>query len=251
VACSALVVLLVAAACRGTEPRPEPAGQAAGARSFFLITIDTLRADRVGAYGDRSARTPAMDALAGRGVKFTNAFAVAPITLPSHASILTGRYPAGHGARHNGMRIDLAVPTMADSLSSAGFATAAFVGAFPLDRRFGLIKGFASYGDHMPRNSDGRPANERAGTVVADEAIGWLRRHGEGRFFLWVHLFEPHAPYGDARAGGDGEPPAVRREADVEKADARLVRIVDQETRVASVRFHDPELAPVVDVNED
>jgi arylsulfatase A-like enzyme len=224
VACSALVVLLLSGACRGPEPRREPAGQAAGARSFLLITIDTLRADRVGAYGDRSARTPAMDALAGRGVKFTSAFAVAPITLPSHASILTGRYPAGHGARHNGMRIDLSVPTMADSLSSAGFATAAFVGAFPLDRRFGLIKGFASYGDRMPRNSDGRQANERAGALVADEAIGWLGRHREGRFFLWVHLFEPHAPYGDARAGGSVE---TRYAGEIAEADRQIARLLE------------------------
>src|SRR5688572_29492558 len=121
-------VLLLCAACSGNKTeRPAPA--AAEARSFLLVTVDTLRADRVGAYGDAAARTSAMDALAARGTIFRNAVATAPITLPSHASLMTGRYPAGHGARHNGMRVDPAVPTLASALSRGGFATAAFVAA--------------------------------------------------------------------------------------------------------------------------
>ena len=166
-------------------------------RNLLLITIDTLRADRVGAYGYRSARTPAIDTLAARGARFDSAFSSAPITLTSHATIMTGRYPPGHGARHNGMRLDPAVPTIADALRQAGFATAAFVAAFPLDRRFGLTKGFQTYSDRMPRGPQGRLASERPGHVVADEAIAWLDEHRAGSFFLWVHLFEPHAPYGD------------------------------------------------------
>ena len=110
---------------------------------------------------------------------------------------MTGRYPAGHGARHNGMRIDLKTPTLADALSQAGFATAGFIAAYPLDRRFGLIKGFQTYGDRMPSSRDGRAVNERPGREVVDEALAWLARHRGGRFFLWVHLFEPHAPYGN------------------------------------------------------
>lgn len=203
-----------------TGPRP----QATSARSLLLITIDTLRADRVGAYGDASARTPAIDALAARGAMFTRAFAPAPITLPSHASLMTGRYPAGHGARHNGMRMDPAVPTLAVSLSRAGFATAAFVAAFPLDRRFGLIEGFQTYSDRMPRGSDGRPANERAGQLVVDEAVGWVREHRGERFFLWVHLFEPHAPYGDARTG---RPAPVRYGDEIAEADRQVARLVE------------------------
>ena len=144
------------------------------ARSVLLITIDTLRADHVGAYGYRAARTPTLDALAARGARFDRAFAAAPITLVSHASILTGLYPPGHGARHNGMRLNLQTPTLAESLGRQGFDTAAFVAAFPLDRRFGLIKGFQKYGDRMPRGPDGRPANERPGSAVVDEAIAWL-----------------------------------------------------------------------------
>ena len=216
-------LLLFAAACQSPERR-EPAPPSAAARNVLLITIDTLRADRIGAYGDSGARTPSIDALAGRGVRFTNAFSAAPITLTSHASLLTGRYPAGHGARHNGMRMDLAVPTLAETLSRAGISTAAFVAAFPLDRRFGLIKGFHTYGDKLPRGGDGRPANERPGRVVVDEALNWLQRHRADRFFLWVHLFEPHAPYGDARTG---RPAQARYAEDVTEADRQVGRIVD------------------------
>ncbi|MBA2304011.1 MAG: sulfatase-like hydrolase/transferase [Acidobacteria bacterium] len=221
-ACIAGVLFLVSIACRDSPPSDPP--RAAAPPSLLLITVDTLRADRVGAYGDVSARTPAIDALAARGALFTNAFSVAPITLTSHASLLTGRYPAGHGARHNGMRVDLAVPTIAGSLSRAGLVTGAFVAAFPLDRRFGLIKGFQTYGDTMPRGPDGRPANERAGRVVVDEAVGWLEQHRSERFFLWVHLFEPHAPYGDARGGR----PAQARYADeIREADRQVARLTD------------------------
>ena len=218
----AVFVLVALAACGGSEPPPVPA--ASPTRSLLLVTIDTLRADRVGAYGDGSAQTPVMDGLTARGTRFANAFAVAPITLTSHASLLTGRYPRGHGGRHNGMRIDAGVPTLAESLSGSGFETAAFVAAFPLDRRFGLNRGFKTYSDRMPRGSDGRPAKERRGQLVTDEAIEWLQQHRSGRFFLWVHLFEPHAPYGDARTGG----PAQARYADeIAEADRQVGRLLD------------------------
>ena len=164
-----------------------------------------------------------MDGLAARGARFARAYATAPITLTSHASIMTGRYPAGHGARHNGIRVDLRTPTLAERLTGAGFATGAFVAAFPLDRRFGLIKGFQTYGDSLPRGADGRPANERPARAVVDEAIGWLNRRSSGRFFLWVHLFEPHAPYGDAR---DGRPAAARYGDDVAEADRQVGRLL-------------------------
>ena len=217
-------MVLLAAGCRGGESastgatKIEPA-----AKNLLLVTIDTLRADRVGTYGDRAARTPAMDSLAARGAVFERAYATAPITLTSHASIMTGRYPAGHGARHNGIRLDLQTPTLADRLSASGFATAAFVAAFPLDRRFGLIKGFQTYGDQLPRGADGRPANERPGRLVVDEALAWLNRQSDQRFFLWVHLFEPHAPYGNA---GDGRPVEARYSDEVAEADRQLARLL-------------------------
>ena len=169
-ALAASLLLTICCGCREAVRTPTRA-QAA---SLLLITIDTLRADRIGAYGDASARTPAMDGLAARGAMFMHAYATAPITLTSHASMMTGRYPAGHGGRHNGIRIDLTVPTLAERLGGKGFATAAFVAAFPLDRRFGLIKGFQTYGDRMPRGADGRPAtNARAGSSLTRHSTGW------------------------------------------------------------------------------
>ena len=187
--------------------------------------MDTLRADRIGAYGDRTARTPVLDALAAGGARFTRAYAPAPITLPSHASLMSGRYPARHGARHNGMPVDRAAPLLAESLQRAGFTTAAFVAAFPLDRRFGLERGFAAYGDRMPR-AGGRPANERPGREVADEAIAWLAtsRSQPSRLFLWIHLFEPHAPYG---APGDTRPAQARYADEVAEADRQIGRVLD------------------------
>jgi choline-sulfatase len=212
-------------ACRSETPKP-PIPVPPAARNLVVITIDTLRADRVGAYGYAAARTPAMDALATEGVRFTRAYATAPITLTSHASLMTGRYPAGHGARHNGVRMDLKTPTLADSLSQAGFATGAFIAAYPLDRRFGLIKGFQTYGDRMPPSRNGRAINERPGREVVDQALAWLVRHRSGRFFLWVHLFEPHTPYGDP-AETRGRPPGARYDDEVAEADSQAGRIIE------------------------
>jgi arylsulfatase A-like enzyme/Flp pilus assembly protein TadD len=210
---------------RGDAP-PTPRAQI---QSLVLITVDTLRADRVGAYGWKAARTPAMDGIAARGVRFQRAFAPAPITLTSHASILTGLYPPGHGSRHNGMRVHGGVATLATVLHDQGWATGAFVGAFPLDRRFGLDRGFDRYGDRMPRTSDGRLLNERPGRVVVDEALDWLKGIGARRFFLWVHLFEPHAPYEpDAARGPDGStlPPGLRYDDEIARADVEIGRLL-------------------------
>jgi choline-sulfatase len=220
--CGAFLLLVVslATACSRQQPPPpiEPP------RHLILITIDTLRADRVGAYGYSNARTPNMDAVAKRGARFDRAFATAPITLPSHASLMTGRYPPGHGARHNGMTLDGNVPTLAGALSSAGFATGGFVAAFPLDRRFGIDKGFQTFGDRMPRTSQGRVTNERPGRAVVDEALTWLEGHRSQRVFMWVHLFEPHAPYGDPQTGRSI---ADRYDDDVAEADAQVGRLLE------------------------
>jgi choline-sulfatase len=221
------LLLLICSGCAAPAPEPPPTSRA---RHLVLITIDTLRADRVGAYGYARARTPRIDGLAARGVRFEHAYAPAPITLPSHASLLTGRYPPGHGSRHNGMRVDSAVPALATILSKAGFATGGFVSAFPLDRRFGLNNGFAAYGDRMPRGTRGRFENERPGGDTVDEALAWLTptltasRANGGRIFLWVHLFEPHAPYGQP---GSGRPVADRYDDEIAESDAQIGRILD------------------------
>ncbi|HEV8346506.1 MAG TPA: sulfatase-like hydrolase/transferase [Vicinamibacterales bacterium] len=198
------VIIAAAIIASGACGRPpEPATRAA--RNLLLITVDTLRADHVGAYGYRRARTPALDGLA-RGVLFERAYAAAPITLTSHATLLTGRYPPGHGARDNGLHMSSTVPTLATVLQARGFKTAAFVAAFPLDHQFGLDRGFDVYGDRLPRDAAGRQANERPASAVVNDAIAWLSflaalpgppAPPDQRFFLWVHFFEPHAPYGD------------------------------------------------------
>jgi choline-sulfatase len=212
------------AGCSREAPAPAPAPASPAPRRVVVITIDTLRADHVGAYGDAAARTPALDRLARDGVRFDHAYAAAPITLTSHASLMTGRYPPGHGARHNGMRLDLKTPTLAERFAAAGYTTAAFVAAFPLDRRFGLIKGFQTYGDLMPRDASGHVANERPGRLVVDEALAWLGTHRQEKFFLWIHLFEPHAPYGDP---ADRRPALARYDDDIAEADAQVGRLLD------------------------
>jgi choline-sulfatase len=217
-------VVFLLAACNRTPP-PAPIQKP----NVLLITIDTLRADRLGSYGWTRARTPVLDALATRGTRFTRAYATAPITLTSHASMLTGRYPPGHGARHNGMAMSSDPPTLAGVLHEGGFETAAFVSAFPLDRRFGLTRGFDHYDDELPRGSDGKPLNERAGAVTVDRAIAWIRARPEtARVFVWIHLFEPHAPYGDlpAEAGshamsGNAQSPEPRAQSPTSSASDR------------------------------
>lgn len=226
----ALVALLCVftLACSGGRNGAPAQSPGPAAKNLLIITIDTLRADRVGAYGYSAARTQAIDAAARDGLRFTHAYATAPITLTSHASLMTGRYPAGHLARHNGMRLDLATPTLADALSRAGFATGGFVGAYPLDRRFGLIKGFQAYGDRMPRGTAGRAINERPGRIVVDEALGWLADNRDKRFFLWVHLFEPHAPYGNSADPVKQRRPAqARYDDEVAEADRQAGRVLE------------------------
>jgi arylsulfatase A-like enzyme/Tfp pilus assembly protein PilF len=209
-----------------------PAGPAATPvvarpQHLLLVTVDTLRADRVGSYGYARAKTPAMDALARAGVRFDRAFAPAPITLTSHATLLTGLNPPGHGARHNGMPVRDGVATLATALADAGFTTAAFVSAFPLDRRFGLARGFAVYDDRLPRQDDGRPADERAGASTVDAARAWLDEHRVAPFFLWVHLFEPHAPYGDSAHGPLARSAQDRYDDEVAEADRQIARLLD------------------------
>jgi choline-sulfatase len=196
------VVVLAALACCACAPAPTPSpASPTTPRSVLLITIDTLRADALGSYGATGARTPTLDQLAREGVRVEHAWATAPITLPSHASMLTGRYPPSHASRHNGVAMSPTVPTLATALQAKGMATAAFVSAFPLDRRFGLARGFDTYDDQMPRPPGGAILNERPGGETVSRAAIWLGAHRDQPFFLWVHLFEPHAPYGDAAGG--------------------------------------------------
>ena len=165
--------------------------------NVLLITLDTLRADHVGAYGAKSGATPNIDALAAGGVRFEQAMSAVPLTLPSHATILSGVLPPHHGLRNNGtgtFPTDRA--TLATLFSANGYRTAAFTGAFVLDHKFGLGRGFDVYDDDIPRDPQGDHLEaERRGDVVADRALQWLARDDARPFFAWVHLYDAHFPY--------------------------------------------------------
>ncbi|HVS13709.1 MAG TPA: sulfatase-like hydrolase/transferase [Thermoanaerobaculia bacterium] len=177
---------------------PLPLARARGAaRNAILITIDTLRADALGFAGNTRVETPVLDRLAAGGLVFDQARAHNVFTLPSHANILTGLLPYQHGVRDNaGFVLPDDVPTVAGLLRAQGFATAAVVGAFPLDARFGLDRGFDLYDDAYPEGGyrEFREAERRGGEVV-EPGLAWWREHQGERRFLWLHLFDPHAPY--------------------------------------------------------
>src|SRR5436190_23851580 len=140
-------LFLSSAACRSGQP-PAPTNPIPSRHPIVLITIDTLRADRLGSYGSTRGLTPSLDAFARGAARFTAAVSQVPLTLPSHATILTGLHPAHHGVRTNdGFRLSPAAPTLAESLKSAGYTTAAFVGGYPLRRSSGLSRGFDRYDD--------------------------------------------------------------------------------------------------------
>lgn len=189
------------------EPLPAaidlPPGAAAGF-NVVLFTLDTLRADRLGCYGYQGVETPAIDALAAGGVRFAHAVTPVPMTLPSHASIMTGTYPPTHGVRDNGTyRLTPEQVTLAERLQDQGYSTAAFIAAFVLDRRYGLAQGFDLYDDQItPAQLAEGVSNlnpQRTGDAVTDSAIRWLDEFSQTSpdrpFFAWVHLFDPHAPY--------------------------------------------------------
>ncbi len=167
--------------------------------NIILITIDTLRSDRLGCYGYSLADTPNIDRLASDGIRFKTAVAQVPLTLPSHATILTGTLPTAHGVRDNiGYKLGPEQRTLAELLKSAGYVTAAFVGSYVLSSRFGLDQGFDRY-DDVPLGSSTGVVNlnelERPAAEVVDKAIAWLKTAHPTPFFVWIHLYDPHDPY--------------------------------------------------------
>jgi arylsulfatase A-like enzyme len=197
-AAAAIALAAIFLAARWFWPLMMPS---AGRPNVLLITIDTLRGDRLGCYGDRDAVTPVLDALAAGGVRFPDAVAHVPLTLPSHATILTGVTPLKHGVRDNaGFVLGPSLRTLAEQFGAGGYETAAFVSGFPVHRRFGLARGFETYDDRFPQGGDPArpPYVERRADQTMAAATAWLaRRSGEDRrpFFIWLHLFDPHAPY--------------------------------------------------------
>lgn len=174
-----------------------------GVDCVVLVTLDTVRADRLGCYGSAAGLTPRLDALAAGGLRFRRCLATAPMTLPSHASILTGTDPIAHGARINGsFALDAANVSIAEVLRERGFATGAFVSAFVLDRQYGLDQGFDEYDDvFVAADGSSDPStDERRGERTVDAALEFVRRTGSAPAFLWVHLFDAHAKYEPPKA---------------------------------------------------
>jgi arylsulfatase A-like enzyme/Tfp pilus assembly protein PilF len=164
--------------------------------NLLLITIDTLRADRLSCYSPEHVKTPNIDGLASKGVLFTRAFSNTTTTLPSHTNILLGTLPLFHGVHNNNnFVVRDEFTTLAEHLKKFGYETGAFVGAFPLDSRFGLNQGFDIYDDEYGiRNTEKPEVREREGQIVVDKAQRWLSQR-KSSWFLWIHCYDPHAPY--------------------------------------------------------
>ena len=176
---------------------------------MVLITLDTTRADRLSAYGFQEISTPAIDRLAAEGIVFEDAVAPVPLTLPSHASMLTGRWPARHGIRDNAdAALAPAELTLAEVLRDRGARTGAFVASVVLQAGRGLEQGFDTYAD-VPKGSCGSVAGRRRpADAVVDDALSWIEQNAAGPFFTWVHLYDAHRPYQvpDAHAGRHADP---------------------------------------------
>ncbi|MCP3978035.1 MAG: sulfatase-like hydrolase/transferase [bacterium] len=187
-----LLLLLLPACSAGPVPDEPP--------NVLLITLDTTRADHLGAYGSTSIATPALDRLAAEGVRFDRAVTSVPLTLPAHASLMTGRWPVEHGVHDNGgYFVDESEATLAEGLRDAGYATFAAVGSFVLHHDWGLDQGFAAYSDEFEtvgkRKSEALRA-QRDGAEVVREAIEWWDgRPADRPFFVWMHFYDPHYPY--------------------------------------------------------
>lgn len=216
--CLIAIMIMVFACRRKGDDRP----------NLLLITLDTTRADHLGCYGYSGAVTPALDFLAESGVKFNRAFCNVPLTLPSHATMMTGLYPPEHGCRVNGAHaLGEELTTLAEVFASRGYQTAAFVAAFVLDRKFGLNRGFGTYDDYeVPTSNDIYDDNVmyryRRGDKVTDAALSWLIKHSRKPFFCWVHFFDPHRPYYFNRPN-----PSDAYDREISFMDSQIKRLID------------------------
>lgn len=221
---AALVVALVlAAAAYGIWRVSTPSASDSGTH-VLLITLDTVRADRLGSYGYARANTPALDALADAGVRFDQAYCQAPMTLPSHVSMFTGMYPLSTGVHINGaVGLGRNVATLAELFRGQGYRTGAFIAADVLHSSFGLDRGFDVYDDDLA-GEDGEARSERPADHVADAALDWLGRASDRPFFAWVHFYDAHKPY--------SPPPAFAGESgaydgEVAFVDSQVRRLLD------------------------
>lgn len=201
--------------------------------NLVLITLDTTRADRIGAYGSKDVETPILDGIAREGVLFEQAVSVAPLTLPAHSSIMTGKFPPEHGVRDNGgFFLDASQVTLAEVLKARGYRTGGFIAAYVLDSKWGINKGFDTYFDDFDLSQTkglSLGAIQRPADEVIDKALPWIQQSKESPFFVWIHLYDPHTPY---RAP---EPFLSRYEAhpyngEIAFMDSQLSRVVAQLT---------------------
>jgi len=228
---SLLLATIAILACH-REPSSPPTALH-GKPDVILVTIDTLRADAVGYSGNTRVKTPFLDRLASQGVVFTNAHAHNVVTLPSHVNILTGLYPYQHGVHDNaGFKLDVKNETLGTMLHRAGYTTGAFIGAYPLDARYGLNAGFDVYDDNYGKGAaslDFANQERPAGAVLDAAARWWSANQGKPRF-LWVHLYDAHAPYRPPEpfASEYASDPYLGEVAAVDHAlDAQLAPIID------------------------
>lgn len=211
--------------------------------NLLLITLDTTRADRLGCYGYKQALTPELDALAKRGVIFERAYAPAPMTSPSHTSIMTGLWPPEHGVYTNALTVlDPNIPTLAELLSARGYVTAAFPAASMLGAKFGLNRGFQHYFDDLsdPKAGADKMQRSRDGRYIADLSIRWLKEQqqqaDERPFFCWLHFYDPHDPYNFHPQEFDAKFLDRPYDAELAYVDRQIGRIVDELERLGELK---------------
>jgi arylsulfatase A-like enzyme/Flp pilus assembly protein TadD len=231
----ALIAVLVAVWGLAARPRWAPwLFPSKAPRNLLLVSIDTLRADHLGCYGYAGAQTPRLDGLARSGLRFEKATTVVPLTLPAHSSLMTGTFPAWHGVRDNGgFYLGDEQVTLAKVLRDKGYRTGGFVGAFVLDRRWGIAQGFERFFDDFDlerfKDSPSMDAIQRPGGEVVDKALEWLAGHLDQPFFTWVHLYDPHTPYEAPEPYRSRFPKTLRGayDAEIAYADALVGRLLD------------------------
>ena len=195
----ALTLLFYACGGPGTGLGALPRGVDAAQLNLVVVTLDTTRADRIGCYGAKDVATPSLDQLAASGVRFAAAVSPMPLTLPAHCTLFTGLFPGAHGVRDNGgFKLAPEHVTLAEVLKQHGFATGGFVSAFVLDHRWGIAQGFDVYFDDFDLKQEEKLSMgeiQRPGNETLDHALTWIRGVKDRRFFAWIHLYDPHAPY--------------------------------------------------------
>jgi len=215
------IVSFFAASC--SSPRP----------NILLITLDTTRADHLGCYGKSGITTPVLDSLANAGTRFASASTPSPLTLPAHVSMLTGLYPWEHGVRDNGLySLSETVSTVVPDLTRSGYWCGAVIAAYPLIRQYGLSRGFAEFDDEIPAKTMGFVYPERKAQEVTTRALSMMERRSEDRpWFLWVHYFDPHAPYVQEMNG------QTRYDAEIALMDREIGRLLEGVPRGRLVVF--------------